>query len=44
LRDHARNVSDLVWRAQTILNNAQKEQILGGTIMKLLKLAPATTA
>jgi aminocarboxymuconate-semialdehyde decarboxylase len=26
------------------LNNAQKEQILGGTIMKLLKMAPGATA
>ena len=28
----------------SFLNNAQKEQILGGTIMKLLKMAPGATA
>jgi hypothetical protein len=26
------------------LNDAQKEQILGGNLIKLLKLSPATTA
>jgi aminocarboxymuconate-semialdehyde decarboxylase len=28
----------------TFLNNAQKEQILGGNLMKLLKIAPSATA
>ena len=28
----------------TFLNNAQKEQILSGNLMKLLKIAPAATA
>jgi aminocarboxymuconate-semialdehyde decarboxylase len=35
---------DFILNARGFLNDAQKEQILGGNLIKLLKLSPATTA